>query len=98
LSELLSYHPHLIFFIRKNQGRILLKINKEELYKHGFKTAVNYGPIRESIAASVLHKSKLLDAKNHNGLAKIWDPMCGSGTLPLVASTIMDNAPVRSTN
>jgi 23S rRNA G2445 N2-methylase RlmL len=51
----------MIFYIRKNKGRFLLKINKDNLYKHGWKNQVNWGPIRESIAASIIHQSKILE-------------------------------------
>jgi len=42
---MLCYCPHLIFYGRKNKGRMLLKVNAQEMYKHGWKTAVNWGPI-----------------------------------------------------
>ena len=89
-----------MFYIRKNSGRFLLKINKESLYKHGWKSQVNWGPIRESIAASILHQSSVLQKKEHkcesNPIIKIWDPMCGSGTFGLVAATMLEQIPVRS--
>jgi 23S rRNA G2445 N2-methylase RlmL len=98
LSEHLAYHPHLVFYIRKNSGRFLLKINKDNLYKHGWKNHVNWGPIRESIAASILHQSKIFQKSDNQEKVnmKIWDPMCGSGTFGLVATTMIEQIPVRS--
>ena len=72
--------------------------DKDNLYKHGWKNHVNWGPIRESIAASILHQSKILQKSDNQEKVnmKIWDPLCGSGTFGLVATTMIEQIPVRS--
>jgi 23S rRNA G2445 N2-methylase RlmL len=82
--------------MRHNRARLLLKVNKDNLYKHGWKQNVNYGPIRESIAASILHHSRFLEGSDERKEIRLWDPMCGSGTFGLVAATLLGNIPIRS--
>ena len=69
--------------MRKNQGRFLLKLNKQEMYKHGWKKQVGWAPIRETIVAAILAHTKVLE---QDGDIKIWDPFCGSATIPIVAA------------
>jgi hypothetical protein len=57
----MPYSPNLLFYIRKNKARMLLKVNKKEMYKHGWKKNVGWGPIKESLVASILSKTKLVD-------------------------------------
>lgn len=62
------------------------------MYKHGWKKRVGWGPIRQSIVASILDQTTLL-AKNES--LKLWDPFCGSGTFALVAAAQYYNLGVR---
>jgi len=55
------------------------------MYKHGWKKRVGWGPIRESIVASILDQTQIL--KDDKATIRLWDPFCGSGTFPLVAAS-----------
>jgi 23S rRNA G2445 N2-methylase RlmL len=79
----LPFHPQLTFYVRKNQGRLLLKINKQEMYKHGWKKQVGWAPIRETLVAAILNHTRILE---QSGTIKLWDPFCGSATIPIVAA------------
>ena len=52
------------------------------MYKHGWKKQVGWGPIRSTIVAAILQQTGILDKLND---IKLWDPFCGSATIPLVA-------------
>ena len=69
----------------------MLKVNQEEMYKLGWKKRVGWAPVRESIATAVLSQSGLLDLQD----LVIWDPFCGSATLPIVAAAMYYGALVR---
>ena len=57
----LPYQPNLMIYIKKNNARILLKVNEQAMYKLGWKRRVGWAPVRESIATAVMHQSGLLD-------------------------------------
>lgn len=61
------------------------------LHKRGFKQAVNRAPLRETMAAQLLH------ACGYRGSEAVLDPMCGSGTFVIEAAEIAAGlAPGRS--
>ena len=62
------------------------------MYKLGWKKRVGWAPIRESIATAVITQTGILESE---GDIAIWDPFCGSGTIPMVAAAIFYGAFVR---
>ena len=64
------------------------------MYKHGWKKRVGWGPIRESLVASILYKANILKQGSDQKMV-LWDPFCGSGTIPLVACSMLGNLRVR---
>lgn len=42
----IPYQPHFVLYIRRNHARLLLKLNQEPMYKHGWKKNIGWGPIR----------------------------------------------------
>ena len=57
----------------------------ESLHKRGYRTATTEAPVNEALAAGML-----LMAGWH-GQSDFYDPMCGSGTLPIEAALIAHN-------
>ena len=62
------------------------------MYKLGWKKRVGWAPIRQSIATAVLSQTTLLQSQSD---VTLWDPFCGSGTLPIVAAAMYYSAFVR---
>ena len=54
----------------------------ESLYKRGYRQELSRAPLRETLAAGILHLA------GYRGDEPLWDPMCGSGTLPIEAALI----------
>ncbi|MBX5482428.1 MAG: RNA methyltransferase [Myxococcaceae bacterium] len=54
----------------------------ELLYRRGYRQEVSRAPLRETLAAGVLGLA------DYRGDEPLWDPMCGSGTLPIEAAWI----------
>ncbi|MDI3471847.1 MAG: putative N6-adenine-specific methylase [Thermotogaceae bacterium] len=55
------------------------------LHKRGYRIYVSEAPLRETIAAAMVLLS------NWNSENPLWDPFCGSGTIPIEASMIALN-------
>ena len=68
--------------IERDQVTVSLDTSGESLYKRGHKEAVNKAPMRETMAAMFLR------AAGYNGKEPLYDPMCGSGTIPIEAAEI----------
>jgi putative N6-adenine-specific DNA methylase len=56
---------------------VSLDCTGEPLYRRGFRTFVEEAPLRETLAALMLHE---VNVGNYEGLL---DPMCGSGIIPI---------------
>lgn len=50
------------------------------LYRRGYRQEVSRAPLRETLA------SGLLMMAGYDGAEPLWDPMCGSGTIPIEAA------------
>lgn len=59
----------------------------DPLYKRGYKQAIAKAPLRENLAAAMIHFSKW------NTSDPFIDPFCGSGTIPIEASLIANHIP-----
>jgi 23S rRNA G2445 N2-methylase RlmL len=65
------------------------------MHKFGWKKNVGWGPMRETLAASILYKTGLLQHAHSLGTLKLWDPFCGSGTIPLVCLSMAKSLRIR---
>lgn len=54
----------------------------ELLHKRGYRQEISRAPLRETLAAGILRLA------GYGGDLPVWDPMCGSGTLPIEAALI----------
>jgi putative N6-adenine-specific DNA methylase len=61
--------------IDKDKAVISLDTSGESLHKRGYRLLAGEAPMQETLAAAIIKISKW-DGEN-----KLWDPMCGSGTI-----------------
>ena len=73
------------FLILKNQVSLYLDTSGAGLHKRGYRAVGNEAPLRETLAAGMIQLTK------YRGREFIWDPFCGSGTIPIEAALIAKN-------
>ena len=73
------------FFIMKDRASICLDTSGEGLHKRGYRPAHNAAPLRETLAAAMVLLSR------YKGRGELYDPFCGSGTIPIEAALIALN-------
>ncbi len=73
------------FFILNDTVSIMLDTSGVTLHKRGYRTESGEAPIRETLAAALVKISRPRED------VRLWDPFCGSGTIPLEAALIMTN-------
>jgi putative N6-adenine-specific DNA methylase len=66
--------------IHKNRCIVSLDSSGESLHRRGYRPAVGFAPLKETLAAA------LLDLAEWQPDLPFLDPMCGSGTLPIEAA------------
>lgn len=76
-------------FVRAVDDRFTLSLDSsgEALYRRGIKTRVGSAPLRETLAAAVLH------LVGYTGDEPLLDPMCGSGSFSIEAAMKARNIP-----
>ena len=76
------------FFILNDQATLMIDTSGLALHKRGYRANSNDAPLRETLAAALC---KLARPRED---VLFWDPMCGSGTIPIEAAMIVsDTAP-----
>ena len=73
------------FLILKNQVSLYLDTSGAGLHKRGYRAVGNEAPLRETLAAGMIQLTK------YRGREFVWDPFCGSGTIPIEAAMIAKN-------
>lgn len=73
------------FFILNDNASIMLETSGLALHKRGYRTEAGEAPIRETLAAALVKIARPRED------VRLWDPFCGSGTIPLEAALIMTN-------
>jgi len=75
-------HPNILIngHIHKDKCILSLDSSGESLHRRGYRPGVGLAPLKETLA------SGLLDLAGWNSSIPFFDPLCGSGTLPLEAS------------
>ena len=73
------------FFILKDQASLLLDLSGVALHKRGYRPVSNAAPLRETLASALVKISRPRED------VLFWDPMCGSGTIPIEAAMLMAN-------
>ena len=69
----------------KDIATVTLDTSGEGLHKRGYRERAGDAPIKETLAAAMILLSFW------NGARTLWDPFCGSGTIPLEAAMIAKN-------
>jgi len=73
--------------IQRNNCTVSLDSSGNSLHQRGYRIQTNLAPINEVLAAGLLLQS------GWDGQCDFFDPMCGSGTLPIEAAMIACNIP-----
>ena len=73
------------FLILKNQVSLYLDTSGAGLHKRGYRAVGNEAPLRETLAAAMVMLAR------YRGKEFLWDPFCGSGTIPIEAALIAKN-------
>ena len=73
------------FFINKDIATIMIETSGTPLHKRGYRPVSNEAPLRETLAAAMVKIARLRND------VLLWDPFCGSGTIPIEASLMMTN-------
>ena len=78
-----KYQLH--FTILNDQVTLSLDTSGQGLHKRGYRANANEAPLRETLAAAMVMLTR------YRGRDFIWDPFCGSGTIPIEAALIARN-------
>ena len=71
------------FFILKDEASLMIDLSGVPLHKRGYRPESNAAPIRETLAAALVSLARPRED------VLFWDPMCGSGTIPIEAAMMM---------
>lgn len=70
----------IIVRIMRDQCTVSADSSGALLHRRGYRLASAKAPLRETIAAA------MLSASEWDGVSTLWDPLCGSGTIPIEAA------------
>ena len=73
------------FSIMNDRVQLYLDTSGVGLHKRGYRAIGNDAPLRETLAAAMVMLTK------YRGRDFVWDPFCGSGTIPIEAAMIAKN-------
>ena len=73
------------FSIMNDRVQLYLDTSGPGLHKRGYRANGNEAPLRETLAAA------MVTLTHYRGRDFIWDPFCGSGTIPIEAALIARN-------
>ncbi len=79
----IKYQLH--FTILNNQVTLSLDTSGQGLHKRGYRAIGNDAPLHETLAAGMIQLTR------YRGREFLWDPFCGSGTIPIEAALIAKN-------
>ena len=73
------------FSIMNDRVQLFLDTSGPGLHKRGYRAHGNDAPLRETLAAAMVQLT------HYRGRDFVWDPFCGSGTIPIEAAMIARN-------
>ena len=73
------------FSIMNDRVQLYMDTSGPGLHKRGYRAVGNDAPLRETLAAAMVQLTR------YRGRDFIWDPFCGSGTIPIEAALIAKN-------
>ena len=65
------------FSIMNDRVQLYLDTSGQGLHKRGYRAVGNDAPLRETLAAAMVQLTR------YRGREFLWDPFCGSGTIPI---------------
>ena len=75
----------IVFFILNDKASLMIDTSGAPLHKRGYRTEAAEAPLRETLAAAMV---KICRPREE---VLLWDPFCGSGTIPIEAALMMTN-------
>ena len=73
------------FSLMNDRAQLYLDTSGPGLHKRGYRANGNDAPLRETLAAAMVTLAR------YRGREFLWDPFCGSGTIPIEAALIARN-------
>ena len=73
------------FSLMNDRVRLYLDCSGPGLHKRGYRAVGNDAPLRETLASAMVQLTR------YRGREFVWDPFCGSGTIPIEAALIAKN-------
>ena len=73
------------FSVMNDRVQLYLDTTGPGLHKRGYRAVGNDAPLRETLAAAMVQLTR------YRGREFLWDPFCGSGTIPIEAALIARN-------
>ena len=73
------------FSLMNDRAQLYLDTSGPGLHKRGYRANGNDAPLRETLAAAMVTLTR------YRGREFLWDPFCGSGTIPIEAALIAKN-------
>ena len=73
------------FTVLNDQVTLCLDTSGPGLHKRGYRAIGNDAPLHETLAAGMIQLTR------YRGREFVWDPFCGSGTIPIEAALIAKN-------
>ena len=73
------------FSLMNDRAQLFLDTSGPGLHKRGYRANANDAPLRETLAAAMVILTR------SRGREFLWDPFCGSGTIPIEAAMIAKN-------
>ena len=73
------------FSVMNDRVQLYLDTSGPGLHKRGYRANGNDAPLRETLAAAMVTLTR------YRGREFLWDPFCGSGTIPIEAAMITKN-------
>ena len=73
------------FSLMNDRAQLFLDTSGPGLHKRGYRVNANDAPLRETLAAAMVILTR------YRGREFLWDPFCGSGTIPIEAAMIAKN-------
>ena len=73
------------FSLMNNRCQLYMDTTGPGLHKRGYRAIGNDASLRETLAAAMVMLTK------YRGREMVWDPFCGSGTIPIEAALIAKN-------
>ena len=73
------------FSVMNDRVQLFLDTSGLGLHKRGYRAVGNDAPLRETLAAAMVQLTR------YRGRDFVWDPFCGSGTIPIEAALIAKN-------